>query len=332
MIFILSDENDLSTNHIIDWLSYYNEKFIRINRGDKIKISWIDLQKPDFEIIVNNKQVIRYSDVKSFWYRRGYLNVKQIELSSSIKSLDYFKELISYFNDEVEDMKFYIFKMFEKKNSIGSIYHNDINKLWVLHQASEIGLNVPITNIVTSKDQLDNFKSELITKAIRNGFYADRREYFYTSYTEEVKHNLHVNSKWFFPSLIQNKIEKWFELRIFFLEQTFYTEAIFSQNDKQTTIDFRKYNYSKQNRTVRYELPKIVEKKLSILMEKIGLNSGSIDMIYTKDNEYIFLEVNPVGQFLQVSRPCNYNIEYLIAKKLMNYDANKTTSWSEVYN
>jgi len=46
------------------------------------------------------------------------------------------------------------------------------------------------------------------------------------------------------------------------------------------------------------------------------LDFGSIDMIVSADNEYIFLEVNPKGQYGMVSHPCGYNLDYEIAKEL----------------
>jgi glutathione synthase/RimK-type ligase-like ATP-grasp enzyme len=51
-------------------------------------------------------------------------------------------------------------------------------------------------------------------------------------------------------------------------------------------------------------------------MIKLGLDSGSIDMIVSTEGKYIFLEVNPVGQFGMVSYPCNYYIERDIADYL----------------
>jgi D-alanine-D-alanine ligase-like ATP-grasp enzyme len=62
----------------------------------------------------------------------------------------------------------------------------------------------------------------------------------------------------------------------------------------------------------------LVEKKIYILMKRLGINSGSIDMVYTKDGRFVFLEVNPVGQFAQVSMPCNYFLEREIAYELSN--------------
>ena len=56
-----------------------------------------------------------------------------------------------------------------------------------------------------------------------------------------------------------------------------------------------------------------MEKKLTLLMKKMNLNCGSIDMIKSKEGEYVFLEINSVGQFGMVSRPCNYYLEEKVA-------------------
>lgn len=92
--------------------------------------------------------------------------------------------------------------------------------------------------------------------------------------------------------------------------------AIFSQNDIQTNLDFRRYNKDIPNRNVPFQIPKDLEKKLAKLMLELGLNSGSIDMIYTNEKKYIFLEVNPVGQFKMTSLPCNYYLERKVSKIL----------------
>ena len=53
-------------------------------------------------------------------------------------------------------------------------------------------------------------------------------------------------------------------------------------------------------------------------MNSLGLNTGSLDIVFTKDNRFVFLEVNPSGQFGAVSETTNSNIEYEISKFLMN--------------
>jgi len=92
--------------------------------------------------------------------------------------------------------------------------------------------------------------------------------------------------------------------------------AIFSQKNNQTSIDFRKYDSQIPNRTIPYKLPVWVEKQLTSLFHKLGLNTGSVDLILTPNEEYVFLEINPVGQFGMVSYPCNYYLEKEVAKLL----------------
>ena len=95
--------------------------------------------------------------------------------------------------------------------------------------------------------------------------------------------------------------------------------AIFSQNNEKTKLDFRNYDYSFPNRKTPFILPSKIEKKIRNFMNFIKLNCGSLDLILTPNSEYVFLEVNPVGQFGMVSSPCNYELEKKIANKLINY-------------
>ena len=52
-------------------------------------------------------------------------------------------------------------------------------------------------------------------------------------------------------------------------------------------------------------------------MNKLSLNTGSLDIIKTVDGEFTFIEVNPVGQFMAPSNRCNFDLEKLIAKWLI---------------
>ena len=123
----------------------------------------------------------------------------------------------------------------------------------------------------------------------------------------------------FFPSLIQHDQKKWIELRIFFINEDYYSMAIFSQNNTKTSTDFRNYDKERPNRMVPFLLPTHIKNKLNKLMKELGLDTGSIDMIVTKKREFIFLEVNPIGNIEMVSKNCNYPIERDIAKHI-SYD------------
>lgn len=53
------------------------------------------------------------------------------------------------------------------------------------------------------------------------------------------------------------------------------------------------------------------------MMQKMGLFFGAIDMIRHQDGRYIFLEVNPQGEWGMLQRDLSYPIGETIAEKLV---------------
>lgn len=155
---------------------------------------------------------------------------------------------------------------------------------------------------------------KLITKSLSDGIYRIGKNYEYYSYTENVASE-DISSQ-FLPSLFQEKVNKKFELRIFYLKKKLYATAIFSQQRKDTETDFRKTNSNKPIRFIPYILPDEIIFKISNLMSRLNLDIGAIDMLVDDNNDYIFLEINPGGQFSYYSDMCNYNIEKEIARIL----------------
>lgn len=141
------------------------------------------------------------------------------------------------------------------------------------------------------------------------------------AYTEKIDAaDLEIGPDTFFPSLVQKKVKKKYEIRTFYFNGKFFSMAIFSQSNISTSVDFRKYDEIRPNRTVPFQLPRDIEKKLETLFEILRLNTGSIDLILDTDNNFVFLEINPVGQFGMVSKPCNFQIEKYIAQQLVGYE------------
>jgi hypothetical protein len=122
----------------------------------------------------------------------------------------------------------------------------------------------------------------------------------------------------FFPTLLQNYIEKLYELRIFILHEKIYSSAIFSQSNPMSVIDSRIQDTDNPVRMVPYQLPEKIESCLIEYMRMTKQNTASIDMIVNKKNEYIFLESNHVGQFGYLSYNCNYHLEHEIAHYLIS--------------
>lgn len=105
--------------------------------------------------------------------------------------------------------------------------------------------------------------------------------------------------------------------------------AIFSQNDKQTRIDFRHYNTNIPNRNIPFNLPSEYSNKLRRIAKKLNLFSGSFDILVNPLDEYYFLEINPVGQFGMVSYPCNYYLDREIAIYIIHQANGKNNEKTE---
>ncbi|AZJ34396.1 grasp-with-spasm system ATP-grasp peptide maturase [Tenacibaculum singaporense] len=317
MILIVSELLDRSTNTVLDWC-FNSLNIIRANKND-LKIVSIDYQKEEI-IFQFREEFISSKNITSFWYRRGYL-ANDYSINNNNKDLEYL--IYSHLDSEWNEIIRFFTQIFvnNKVKSLGSYQVKD-QKLAQLKHAQKVGLRIPKTFITSSKEDLllrkKNCDNNLITKGISASPSFTFDNISLEGYTELVSSEfIQSLPDTFFPSLFQESIEKLYELRIFYLKEKFYSMAIFSQNNLQTKIDVRKYDDSKPNRTVPYQLPKSIEEKLNKFMVNMGLDTGSIDMLVDRNNDFYFLEVNPNGQFGMVSTPCNYYIEREIAKELI---------------
>lgn len=327
-VLIISDDKEMSTDHVIDWLNYYKAKYIRLSRQNIIRIKRIKIgfNNTSFELYYktfdNKVAHLKSEDLLSSWYRRSIINLEIPNLKNNTN--DILNELFQSNQNENTTTREFIdyYLKFRLPNSISNYQDNDQNKLINLFLAKEIGLKTPDTIISSLRSEVQKFNKlfadGIITKPSAQG----------APFGEQSKLNLYTTLLTFeeinqmpesFPvSCFQENIPKLFEIRVFYLNRKMYSMAIFSQNDSQTKVDFRDYNSEKPNRTVPFKLPKKIKLLLIQYMDMRKLNCGSIDLLVNEQKEYVFLEVNPVGQFQQVSSPCNYKLEKLIAKKLIN--------------
>lgn len=320
MILIISTEHDLSTDNVISWLRYFEIKYLRINSNMNVSCNNFTISNSDLDFQLSwfhnqNEINVRFTEITSCWYRRGGLNTINLYIDENDRYVS------SYLNKEQSYLrKFVLTQLARKKHSIGDYYDNFKSKLEQLVIAKSSGLKIPDTFISSDIQKLFEtiLATSQITKGIENSAYLPNEYLSIGAGTHIVTTEVLNEFESVGLSLLQEEIKKEFELRIFFLHGDFYSMAIFSQNDPQTQVDFRNYNYDKKNRTVPFILPSDIKKKLKGFMNRIQMNSGSIDIIYTQNNDYFFLEVNPVGQFKQVSKPCNYRLEKEIAKCLIN--------------
>lgn len=312
---------------------YFNKRFVRINNADFYDfIKTVHLSDKGSKITFQfREEQFCLPEITSVWFRRHFFQYKMHESHVAyVKNENGYEELIDAINTDIIRknlehefgvLRDFVFNALQHcPKVLGHWRENFENKLTVLQVASTVGLSIPDTGVINSKIQLQEkyHKNEanIITKALKYAppLNSPQMKKPITSFTSALSADtIDAYPKHFFWSLVQKKIPKRFEIRVFYLDGSCYAMAIFSQENKRTSIDFRNYDWNRPNRCVPYQLPNEIEQKLKKLMQHLKLNTGSIDLIYSTSGAYVFLEVNPVGQFGMVSYPCNYHLEKKIA-------------------
>lgn len=102
------------------------------------------------------------------------------------------------------------------------------------------------------------------------------------------------------PGFFQRYIPKRYELRVTVIGDRVFAARIDSQNDARTRTDYR--DFSAEIDYTAETLPLEIERRCRDFVHSYGLTFGAIDLIFTPEGEYVFLENNPAGQFLFVEQ------------------------------
>ena len=323
MIIILSVENDFTTLEIVNWLTLYKAKYkVLYPNNFLLNTTFEDLSYHGVQKYIEEKIECAISEVNVIWCRKW--GVKSIVRENYISDLEFENNKAVYLSSlaEIQEINSLLLSFFPKEKVVNSFIDSKASKLNQLLLANKVGLKTPQTKVLSRKTHLEKFLKEaqygLITKPMHEVFSMKIGNEFYTTYTSRVK-LVQTNSDSFLPSMFQTEIKKKFEIRTFVYGNQFYSMAIFSQSNKQTEVDFRRYDQVTPNRNSKYKLPQDIQDKIQLLLGELQLKTASIDFIVDQDDQHIFLEVNPYGQFGMVSKPNNYNLEQKFAKYLMSY-------------
>jgi ATP-GRASP peptide maturase of grasp-with-spasm system len=313
MILIYSKEDfENTTESVIDWLDYYGRSWARVNGEDLLRADNVSVGLPAGTLRLNHQELTA-ADVTAIWYRRG--GKYKFGLPKVPAKLHH--ELAGYLKLEAQILRDSFPDFFPRAAHLDHPARLEVNKIKVLQQAQAAGLRIPQTIITSSRADVQAFAERcggLIAKSIHESadFHLDDAHYILN--TQQVAPD--ELPERFFPTLFQEQLDKEYELRVFCLDGEVYAMAIFSQLDEMTRVDFRNYNVNRPNRVVPYCLPEAVAQPTLALLQTLGLTNGSVDIVRTKAGEYVFLEVNPTGQFGMVSLPCNYHLEQRMAQFL----------------
>lgn len=180
-----------------------------------------------------------------------------------------------------------------------------------LQRARRMGFRVPASLVTNSPEQVRAFKAsiagDLIFKSMSSpmlgsDLVAEEERISAgigtTVITDDMMDSLDAVSE--VACHFQEYIPKQYELRITIIGSQAFAARINSQEDTRTAIDSRD-----MSAPIAYEactLPDDIQRRCQLFIASYGLNYGALDFIVTPENEYVFLENNPGGQFWYIQQ------------------------------
>lgn len=196
-------------------------------------------------------------------------------------------------------------------------------KVSQLRVAAELGMELPPTLVTNSREEFLNFCGEnsgnIISKLVGPAF--DRTigaSAGLCRYTEVVsKRDVgYAAALQYCPVILQAYVPKRVELRITVVGKKVFAAEIHSQQTNHTKYDWRRYDLSNTPH-LPHNLPPEIEERCVRLTERLELCYGAIDMILTPDGRYVFLEINPSGQYLWIEENAGLPITAALCDLLM---------------
>lgn len=190
-------------------------------------------------------------------------------------------------------------------------------KAYQLRIAHEVGLRIPDTLITNDPEQARAFAAAHgVERTIYKPFSATEQEWRETrmlrteecTLLDEVRHA---------PVIFQSYVEAVLDLRVTIVGHRVFATAIHSQ-DSAYRVDCRMDLANARVDATR--LPAEVEERLLRLMARLGLVYGAIDLRLTPNAEYVFLEINPAGQWLFMEERSGQPITQAVATELAAQD------------
>lgn len=183
-----------------------------------------------------------------------------------------------------------------------------------LHIAQQVGLDIPRTLITNDPAEAEAFLTALAPEpAVYKCFSATEEHWRETRVIKAEELQL-LDRVRLAPVIFQQFIPAQADLRVTVVGGDCFPAAVYPRpGDYQ--VDFRMN--LQQARIEAVELPAPVVEKLHTFMDRLGLVYGAIDLRLTPEGEYIFLEVNPSGQWRFIEKETGQPITAAVARTLV---------------
>lgn len=325
MIAVVTNKNDTHADLVCKKMTERDIEFFRINTESILNQTRITVE---FDGTINKKPIayidnffdsckININEIQSVWYRKP----KPVMVSKEITQ----KAAINFIQEETKAVINGLWFLMNDCYWISSPWEiqEASNKIYQLNLAKSIGFTIPKTIITTSPTKAKEFyyqyKKNVVAKVLTYGTFEENGHASIILTNKVSPENIkNTDFVQFCPTLFQEYVPKKTEFRVTVVGEKVFACEIHSQKSETTKIDWRNYG-DQEIPYVASNLPQDIRDKCITLVKKLGLNFGAIDMIRTPSDQYIFLEINPSGQWYWLEEKTGLPISDALINLLVNH-------------
>ncbi len=300
MLLIITNKYDPHVDLVLSRM--YDEglgdRVVRLNTEDFLLGARYAFDGREFRVdILDSGRRFHSSDVRAVWYRRP---VPVLYKEFGERGLD------EYMKKELETVLWGMYFTMEDALWINDPVRNRVasNKILQIRVADEMGFSVPRTLITNDPQEVKDYfpdDSSIAVKSISTAsLYDSRRRDYVPLFTRRVSMDYvldNADAVRNYGVFLQEFIEKEYDIRVVVLGREVFAFAIHSAEKEETKEDFRTLN-PVQLKHEFIRLPSDVEERVLGFVRRFGLVFSSMDLLFSKDGKYYFIENNPNGQWL----------------------------------
>lgn len=298
MILIVTYKKDFTADYLINKLNGLSIEYYRLNCDDifnqKISIT------NGASVIANINGISKFDSV---WFRRVALPDLDIKISEAEYQY-YYAELDSFLSNLWHSISA------DRWLSLPWNIYQSENKLLQLEVGSSIGFAIPRTLVSYDYDEIKSFylncKRNIIIKPLHSGRIEESECKCGQIFTSKIKKtDLDILKKSQpLPSIYQENIPKDIEIRVTVVGNKLFAASVDSKANLNTQTDWRKEKLEFE----KFILPTDIEEKCISIVKKLNLNFGAIDLIRKPNGDFVFLEINPNGQWVWIENDTGLKI------------------------
>lgn len=292
MILIVTSRDDLTADYVILELRRQGITFFRLNTDDipsTYSLTWAPLVDTQGTIVAGGKAPLPLRSITSVWYRRPvWPRIHALEEESRYIENEW-KAVLENLWASLQDVLW-----ISRPDRI----REASNKIAQLRLARALGFNTPDTIVSNDPDELRSFHDLHGGNVVGKVLHAQTPSATgggYLIYTTRIAKEELVPGLMAAPLLLQEYVEKAYEIRSTVVGDKVFSVAIDSQSVPEAKTDWRRAALSLVHEPITLSVD--LNKRLVGMVRQYGLAFGAFDLVQTPEGDTVFLELNPNGQW-----------------------------------